>query len=165
MDTKSNKVKGFSGDLDFCSNFYPCTVVVDGFPFNSSEAAYQAHKSEDCGDWVQFIGVTASESKRLGRRLKLRPDWDKVKLEVMENTVRLKFSQNRELESKLFETRDKYPELVESNWWGDVFFGECNGVGENHLGKILMKIRAELVEQVKQDEEEHWDVSSDLPRK
>ena len=35
-------------------------------------------------------------------------------------------------------------ELVEDNWWGDKFWGVCNGEGENHLGKLLMKIRDEL---------------------
>ena len=35
-------------------------------------------------------------------------------------------------------------ELIEGNWWGDTYWGVCNGVGENHLGKLLMKIREEL---------------------
>jgi predicted NAD-dependent protein-ADP-ribosyltransferase YbiA (DUF1768 family) len=33
--------------------------------------------------------------------------------------------------------------LVEGNWWGDVFWGVCKGVGSNHLGKLLMKLRKE----------------------
>ena len=44
---------------------------------------------------------------------------------------------------KLIDTGDI--ELVEVNSWGDTFYGVCNGVGENHLGKLLMKIRKELV--------------------
>lgn len=35
-------------------------------------------------------------------------------------------------------------ELVEGNWWNDRYWGVCNGRGENHLGKILMRIREEL---------------------
>jgi hypothetical protein len=35
-------------------------------------------------------------------------------------------------------------ELIEGNFWGDVFWGVCNGVGKNHLGKILMEVRSEL---------------------
>ena len=35
-------------------------------------------------------------------------------------------------------------ELVEDNAWGDTFWGRCNGIGKNHLGKILMVIREEL---------------------
>ena len=39
-------------------------------------------------------------------------------------------------------------ELVEGNEWGDVFWGVCKGVGDNHLGKLLMEFR----ERVKKDE-------------
>jgi predicted NAD-dependent protein-ADP-ribosyltransferase YbiA (DUF1768 family) len=28
--------------------------------------------------------------------------------------------------------------------WGDRFWGVCNGVGENMLGKLLMQVREEL---------------------
>lgn len=34
--------------------------------------------------------------------------------------------------------------LVEGNNWGDYFWGSVNGHGENHLGRILMDIRAKL---------------------
>ena len=34
--------------------------------------------------------------------------------------------------------------LIEGNTWGDRVWGVCNGVGENRLGRILMKIRSEL---------------------
>jgi len=35
-------------------------------------------------------------------------------------------------------------ELIEGNTWGDTYWGVCNGVGENKLGKILMGIRDEI---------------------
>lgn len=35
-------------------------------------------------------------------------------------------------------------ELVEGNWWGDRFWGVCDGVGENRLGRCLMEVRKEL---------------------
>jgi hypothetical protein len=31
--------------------------------------------------------------------------------------------------------------LIEGNTWGDTFWGVCNGVGENNLGKTLMNVR------------------------
>lgn len=34
-------------------------------------------------------------------------------------------------------------ELIEGNHWGDTFWGVCNGVGQNNLGKLLMAIRSE----------------------
>ena len=35
-------------------------------------------------------------------------------------------------------------ELIEGNDWGDITWGVCNGIGENKLGKILMKLRLTL---------------------
>jgi len=35
-------------------------------------------------------------------------------------------------------------ELIEGNTWGDTFWGVSGVIGQNNLGKILMKIREEL---------------------
>ena len=50
--------------------------------------------------------------------------------------------------------RNWLKELIEGNNWHDVFWGKCscprcNGGGQNHLGKILMKVREELKQQNK----------------
>jgi predicted NAD-dependent protein-ADP-ribosyltransferase YbiA (DUF1768 family) len=60
--------------------------------------------------------------------------------------VKDKFSRNPELRVKLLNTGDL--QLVEGNYWGDTFWGVCNGKGENHLGKILMRVRKELADTV-----------------
>jgi predicted NAD-dependent protein-ADP-ribosyltransferase YbiA (DUF1768 family) len=57
----------------------------------------------------------------------------------MTEIVGEKFNQNPELKEKLLATKDI--ELVEGNHWHDTYWGVCNGVGENHLGKILMAYR------------------------
>uniref|UniRef100_UPI00345E83CD NADAR domain-containing protein n=1 Tax=uncultured Duncaniella sp. TaxID=2768039 RepID=UPI00345E83CD len=49
---------------------------------------------------------------------------------------------NPALAEKLIATGDA--ELVEGNYWHDTVWGVCDGVGENHLGKILMRVREEL---------------------
>jgi len=46
------------------------------------------------------------------------------------------------LKEELLATEDW--ELIEGNTWNDSFWGVCQRKGENHLGKILMKIRKEL---------------------
>lgn len=133
----------FNGQYDFLSNFYPCKVTVDDLTFNSVEAAFQALKSTDVDVRRQFVDLSPSEAKRLGRRIDLRDDWDDVKVDVMEALLRQKFSdKNPELKEKLLSTGDD--DLVEGNWWNDRFWGVCRGVGENNLGKLLMKIREEL---------------------
>lgn len=53
-----------------------------------------------------------------------------------------KFMQNPTLCKALLATGNCH--LVEGNNWGDYFWGSVNGHGENHLGRILMDIRAKL---------------------
>jgi len=62
----------------------------------------------------------------------------------METLLRDKFTRHADLRILLLDTGDR--ELVEGNTWDDRFWGVCEGVGENHLGRLLMKIRAELRE-------------------
>ena len=35
--------------------------------------------------------------------------------------------------------------LIEGNTWGDTFWGVCNGVGQNHLGRTIMEKRRQLL--------------------
>lgn len=78
------------------SNFYPCTVVVDGMQFRSAEAAFQAQKVplEKRRD---FIFCTPSAAKHLGRHVPLPADWDDVRDEAMHKVVYAKFSKNENL--------------------------------------------------------------------
>jgi hypothetical protein len=111
----------------------------DEYP--SVEHAYQAQKTLDRKLRKCFLTGNAGQAKRNGQRIELRKDWYDVSLNIMENLLKQKFSDN-DLKQKLIETSDE--ELIEGNWWGDTFWGVCNGIGENHLGKLLMKVRGEL---------------------
>ena len=84
----------------------------------------------------------ADEAKRYGRKVEMREDWNEVKVEYMTKIVEAKFTQHPELALRLLETGDKL--LKEGNYWGDVFWGidHQTGEGENHLGQILMNLRA-----------------------
>lgn len=136
-DAKS--IKGFAGDNRWLSNFWPCTVFFEGMRFLSSEAAYQAAKTRDMEERTRFQVMGAGTSKKEGRKLVVRDDWDDVKLQIMYDIVLDKFSRNPDLMRKLIETGDKH--LEETNWWGDTYWGVCKGVGTNHLGRILMEVR------------------------
>jgi Lar family restriction alleviation protein len=78
----------------------------------------------------------------------LRDDWEYIKDEVMEKLLKEKFSTPC-LKQKLIETKGN--KLVEGNVWHDNYWGDCkchkckNKKGLNKLGKILMKIRHELL--------------------
>lgn len=86
--------------------------------------------------------LNPSQAKKLGRSVSLRPDWEDIKIDIMYNICKAKFTQNETLKTKLLKTGDAT--LIEGNTWGDKIWGQVNGVGENNLGKILMRIREEL---------------------
>ena len=136
-------IDSFSGEYRYLSNFWLAAVTYEGKRYPSVEHAYQAAKTLDVGERARIAGLaTASEAKRAGRGLRVRVDWEQVKLGVMEQCVRDKFLNHADLGAKLLATGEA--ELVEGNDWGDRFWGVCEGRGENHLGKILMKVRSEL---------------------
>jgi len=133
----------FTGDHDFLSNFHPSPVEVDGILYPTVEHAFQAAKTSD-PDEKQALAETATpgSAKRLGRKVQLRPDCEEVKVGIMEELVRLKFTTHANLREQLLATGDA--ELVEGNNWNDRFWGVCRGKGQNQLGLILMKVRSEL---------------------
>ena len=132
----------FSGAYRFLSNFEGPEIIYEGLTYNTLEAAFQAAKTTDLGQKFYIQGLpTPGQAKRAGREVTLRPEWAAIKLSVMETLLRQKFAQNPWGEW-LLATGDE--ELIEGNTWGDVFWGVCDGVGENQLGQLLMKIRGEL---------------------
>ena len=138
-----DRVLGFSGEYRFLSNFYPAKVELDGLEYVSTEHAYQAAKTLDAAERRHIRENTkAGEAKKLGQKVKKRSDWEQVKISVMEDLVRQKFTKHKDLKDKLLATGNAY--LEEKNHWHDIFWGVCKGNGKNHLGKILMKVREEL---------------------
>lgn len=150
MDTvhDENFVKGFFEEYRYLSNFHLCEVHYEGRVYPSSENAYQAAKAELDSEKDKFTTVTPSQSKKMGKTVLMRSDWEKVKVKIMEEIVRDKFTRNSDIRNLLLQTGNRY--LEETNWWGDKFWGVCKGVGRNELGKILMKVRNELNDKVGQ---------------
>lgn len=134
----------FDGDYAFLSNFYPSSIFDsnDGFTYPTVEHFFQAKKSVILKEREMISKAeTPGKAKRMGRKVQLRSDWEDIKLFVMEDALRRKFSKQR-LRAALLATGDE--ELIEGNWWGDTFWGVCDGIGENNLGKLLMKIREDF---------------------
>ena len=135
-------ISEFKGQYRFLSNFSIVNLRIGDMHFISAEHAFQAAKSLNPEDWANISTIeTPGGAKRAGRLLKVRPDWESIKLDVMEIILREKFSYP-ELAHKLNKTGDQ--ELIEGNHWGDTFWGVCRNQGQNHLGRLLMKIRSEL---------------------
>ena len=115
-------------------------VTYNRITYKNSESAYQAQK---CPSRIsEFINLPPNKAKRLGRKVDLRSDWDEVKDNVMYEICKCKFTQHPILKFMLIKTGDQ--ELIEGNYWNDTHWGVCKEVGQNKLGKILMRIREEL---------------------
>ena len=134
----TNGINSFRGEYSFLSNFYESPVTYNGITYRNNEAAFQAQKCPERAP--EFANLTPAEAKRLGRRVSLRKDWEQIKISVMTDIVRAKFS-NPELKNRLLATED-IP-LEEGNDWGDRIWGTVNGEGRNLLGQILMQVREE----------------------
>ena len=141
------KIDHYRGEYAFLSNFWEVPVTYKGLTYGSNEAAFQAQKCMTEEEKMEFTQLRPSASKKLGRRVKFRPDWEDVKVGIMEEIVRAKFTQNEELKALLLATGEAY--LEEGNTWHDTCWGvdAKTGEGLNHLGRILMKIREELQRQ------------------
>lgn len=143
MDRGSVMIDSFSGKYRWLSNFWPVVIVLDGLTYPTVEHAFQAYKTVDEGQRRAIRNAkTPGEAKRLGREVTLRPDWDNLRVPFMTKLIRQKFTENEDLRKRLLNTG--FEHIEEGNTWGDTFWGTVDGVGENHLGKIIMQIRDEL---------------------
>lgn len=135
-------IYGFFKEHRFLSNFHVCPVMYQGVIYRSSENAYQAAKTDDIDERNKMQYVTPSDSKKLGRLVTLRKDWDDNKDIIMLQILLDKFTRNKDLRKLLLATAPKY--LEETNWWNDTYWGTCNDIGENKLGKTLMGARDDI---------------------
>lgn len=154
-------INGFFGPHRYLSNFWYATICdltitgpfvhFDGGTFQTLplqvaetvEHAFQALKADNSFEFADVVQSTSpAEAKAKGRGVSMWSNWDDIRVSVMEQLVTAKFEQNEELAIMLCDTNNS--ELIEGNTWGDCFWGVCKGVGENHLGKILMRVRSNI---------------------
>jgi len=134
------------------SNMLPMDEPYEyqGILYRTSENFYQAMKlPKDRIDLRTEIAAMnpykAKTAIRDRKKYLWREDWESDKLAVMEYILRIKFAKGTSWAAKLLATGNE--EIVEWNNWNDRFYGKDirTGVGENNLGKLLMKIRDELL--------------------
>ena len=144
-DPEAPVVREFQGQWRFLSNFWWSKVALDGVEYPTVEHAYQAAKNQSAEYRSRILACSSPhDAKRISRFTNVRRDWDEAtRLSVMEDLVRQKFS-HQHLREMLMTTGDM--KLEEGNRWNDTFWGKCGGRGENHLGRIIMRIRKEIVD-------------------
>ncbi|WP_230658542.1 NADAR family protein [Psychrobacter sp. I-STPA10] len=143
----TDKIEFYSetGDYGEFSNFARFAIQLKGKTWATVEHYFQAQKFAGTAYESQIQKATspmkAAEMGR-SRKIKMRRNWDNIKVNVMLEALRAKFSQHSELKELLLSTGDKI--LVEhtenDSYWGD----GGDGSGKNRLGKLLMKVREEL---------------------
>ena len=143
------KIDCFDGEYAFLSNFYEAPFEKDGVVYPTNEHFFQAMKNLDPKERRAIAeAATSGIAKRMGRKVKLRPDWEYSKLTIMKEGLVLKFLTHPELAKKLIETGDAW--LIEGNYWHDNTWGDCHCPqcliidGKNWLGTLLMDLRREL---------------------
>ena len=127
------------------SNFSPHPVEIKGKVWPTSEHYFQAQKFAGHPDEEEVRRAASPMiAARMGRSRKrpFRRDCEGVKLQIMREVVRAKFTQHTELTAVLLGTGDAV--LVEhttnDSYWAD----GGDGSGQNWLGRILMEVREEL---------------------
>lgn len=134
------------------SNFSSFRVKWRGLDFDTSEHAYHWEKFND--NCTSLIAPGLRDYIRLSRsahaafkfaqanKTERRPDWDFVKVETMYLILRAKLNQHEYIQTKLRQSGTR--ELIEDSW-RDSFWGwGPDRQGQNHLGKLWMRLRDEL---------------------
>ena len=149
-DTKLRHIDFYDKEDPFYefTNFYPCTRLnLDAKEWKTTEHYYQAQKffGTPHVEYVRKLDSPRSAfayTRRPEVQSKIRPDWAKVKEEVMLKAVQAKFNQNQKLGQLLIRTGDVklFEHTRNDKFWGDG--GDRRG--ENKLGMILMQVRFDL---------------------
>lgn len=138
----------------FLSNFYEHEFTYDGRKYMNAEAAFQSMKAPQAAR-DRYSTVPPNVAKRMGRRERLPENWDEASESIMLDVLRAKFSDER-LAKLLLRTGNE--ELVEGNTWHDNNWGNCtcekcrNRPGKNRLGKLLIKVRDEMMKGEKKND-------------
>lgn len=137
-------INEFSGKYRWLSNFTLCPIILNGIIYPSTENAYQASKTQFVHERQFFITCSPGKAKKMGKSVTMYYGFNDDKLSIMEKILNQKFQEGTYLSEKLINTGNQ--EIIEGNNWNDTYWGVCDNIGHNHLGKLIMKIRDKLNE-------------------
>ena len=150
---EENSCTLFGGSNDPLSNFHQSSFEYSGIVVPSAEHAYQYRKAMMNGkpDIAKQILDTKTpwEAKKLARDIKCDSKWEKENVKVMVDIITAKFEHVPEARDALLASSETIAEAVPGQFfWGtgmskdaSHFTSPSAWPGENHLGKILMKVR------------------------
>lgn len=151
-------IEVFEGNNHYLSNMYRLenglVVAPEGIVVPTVEHAYQAAKFEASDVRLAVLTATTGHYAKKTAHTFVRykaaiiQDWPDKKIAIMRGFVREKFERNDDLRGKLVSTGEV--EIVEGNDWGDRFWGVTppgSNKGQNWLGKILMELRTDFIQE------------------
>ena len=140
------------------SNFYPCSISINGRQYKSVEHGYQAEKAIFANDLARLTAIleakTPADAKRIGGDVVVGIKWMHVKRAVMKKLLYAKFTQHVYLGDYLCSTTGKT--LIEGSrdgYWGSGVplhskeMMEGSWQGRNELGRLLMSIRDVIIQE------------------
>lgn len=149
-DKSDYDVYTFFGEDRYLSNMWELNTPIDTEfgPALTTEHVYQMSKFANEEDRLAvFSAANGKKAKRIADRLEqsgapLVDNWDDAKNDIMYDLVLRKFILNPDLAEKLLATGEGL--IEEGNPWEDRYWGVSpvgSGIGENNLGKIIMRVR------------------------
>ena len=159
----------------FYSNFYPAQFDYAGKHYTSSEQYMMAQKAIMMNDLDAYAEIMAAKTpmaaKELGRKVRNYDEelWSSVRFQVVRRGVRAKFQQNRDFRAHLLDTGNRV--LVEASptdaLWGVKMSADNPDIanprlwkGQNQLGQVLMRVRADLRVWIQNGGVDYIDVTS-----
>ena len=138
-------IKQFTGDTRYLSNFINVKIKLFNIEYPSIEHAYQSAKNDNrlwkklCADPCNNAGTI----KIMGSQIKLKSNWESIKMDIMEECIDQKFNQEP-FKSKLMATNEEH--IQEGNHWKDTYWGVNlrTGKSHNYLGSLIMIKRTSL---------------------
>ena len=143
-------INGFTNQYRYLDNSFHSPFRYRGQWWDTVTHAYQAMKTDDKDEQRKImLAPNPSAAYLLGKRVRLRENWDRIRDFVMMECIIKKFEQNEQIRKKLIETKDEV--LIAKNYWHDNYWGVCNCKDckvynevckdNNKLGIILMEVR------------------------
>ena len=122
-------------------NFLPCKFVIDSITYSSAENYFQCAKTTNENDRNMVLNSGSGVSAwAAGQRVKIRSDWESVKVLEMYKGNKAKFEQNEDLRNDLLSSGN-----------GSICFRGSTPFWNRWNGLILERIRAELRQNGEED--------------
>ena len=155
-------VSPFRADSNPLSNFFRCMITIQGRDFRTSEHAYQYTKcmfldNTDLAEQV-ISAETPHDAKAVASRVNCdvrMAEWDKIRVDAMSKILKFKWNSSGRFRQTLMATSNMtIAEATSDMFWGvgvapnlALHTNPKKFLGQNHLGKCLMELRAYVHDQ------------------